>query len=231
MPQLLLSDLHPFTTDMGALAVSLLVLLTYYLFLRWRLKRDPVYTVQAVNAIARTAWVQNVMGSPGKDILAVQTLRNSIMGPTFLASTAVLLIMGTLTLSGQGENLSATWHSVNLFGSTDPRLWTLKLVAILVDFFVAFFSFSLAIRLFIHVGFMINVPVNLQHRAITPAHVAMLLNRAGSHHTMGMRAYYTSVPLVLWLFGPLLMLAASIVLVIALHQIDRAPKVLADDYR
>jgi uncharacterized membrane protein len=39
-----------------------------------------------------------------------------------------------------------------------------------------------------------------------------------------MRAYYYSVPLVFWLFGPLFMLAATLVLIAVLYHVDRAPQ-------
>ncbi|HSD60740.1 MAG TPA: DUF599 domain-containing protein, partial [Burkholderiales bacterium] len=177
-----------------------------------------------------SAWVANIMQAGNKDILAVQTLRNAIMGPTFLASTAILLIIGTLTLSGQGEKLSQTWHALNVFGAKHEELWIVKLMLLQVDFFVAFFAFSMAIRMFIHVGFMINVPLSASHRAISADHVATHLNRAGTYHSIGMRAYYLSVPLVFWLFGPHLMFLAAVVLVAFLYHVDRAPKVLHDDY-
>jgi hypothetical protein len=47
------------------------------------LTRDPHFTIQAVNATARAAWVETIMSAGNKDVLAVQTLRNSIMGATF----------------------------------------------------------------------------------------------------------------------------------------------------
>lgn len=49
-----------------------------------------------MNAMARTAWVERIMQNED-GILAVQTLRNSTLVATFLASTAVLLIIGVLT--------------------------------------------------------------------------------------------------------------------------------------
>ncbi len=217
--------------DFFGAGASLLLLTGYHFFLRQRLKADPLYTIQAVNAAARAAWVQAVMSSPNMDVLAVQTLRNSIMGATFLSSTAVLLIVGTLTLSGQGDKLSETWHALNLFGATHAGVWQTKLLILLLDLFVAFFSFAQAIRLYHHVGYMINVPMTTQHRALSPQHVSLHLNRAGSFYAIGMRAYYLSVPLVFWLFGPHLMLLATLVLIPILYRLDRAPKALADDYR
>ena len=211
--------------DFVAAAISLTLIALYHVLLAARLRRDPLYTVQAVNAVARVAWVEAVMSSSSKDVLAVQTLRNSIMGPTFLASTAVLLIIGTLTLSGQGSNLAATWHALNLSGSLQTEIFVAKLMLLLLDFFVAFFAFTMAIRMFIHVGYMINVPAERQNPAITPQYVAFHLNRAGRFHTVGMRAYYYSVPLVFWLFGPYMMLLATIGLVVLMHRMDRAPKI------
>jgi len=222
--------LDPTRVDIACFVASLLALTAYHLYLRYRLKRDPAYTVQAVNTIARTAWVENVMAG-GKDILAVQTLRNSTMAATFLASTAVLLVMGTLTLSGQGTQLETSWHALNKVGAVHSEIWIFKLLLLLLDFFVAFFSFASAIRLFNHVGYMINVPLSLAHKAISPQHVAIHLNRAGGHYSIGMRAFYFAVPLVFWLFGPLFMLAATLALLVVLYRHDRAPSELADDYR
>jgi uncharacterized membrane protein len=217
--------------DFFGAGVSLLLLIGYNVFLRLKLRSDPLYTMQAVNAVARAAWVETVMKATNKDVLAVQTLRNSIMGATFLSSTSVLLIIGTLTLSGQGENLGSTWHSLNIFGATHAELWLTKLLVLLLDMLVAFFSFAQAIRLFHHVGYMINVPMTMKHRALSPQHVALHLNRAGSFYAIGMRAYYVSVPLVFWLFGPHFMLLSTVILIPILYYLDRTPKALADDYR
>lgn len=210
--------------------MSALLLIVYHGYLRYRTSHNPAYTVQAVNRIARTAWVESIMYGHGKEVLAVQTLRNSTMAATFLASTAVLLIIGVMTLSGQGDRLGTTWHTLNI-GSKHSGLWMAKLLLLLLDLFIAFFSFSQAVRVFNHVGYLVNVPLNLKHKAISPKHVAFHLNRAGKFHSIGMRAYYFTVPLVFWLFGPHFMLMSTIGLIVVLYHLDRAPKVIEDDYR
>jgi uncharacterized membrane protein len=217
--------------DLIGAGASLVLLVLYHTFLRFKRRGDPLYTIQAINALTRAAWVETVMTTGNKDVLAVQTLRNSIMGATFLSSTAVLLIIGVLTLSGQAGNLGATWHSLNALGATHAELWLGKLIALLLDMLVAFFSFAQAIRLFHHVGYMINVPTTMKHRSLTPQHVALHLNRAGSFYAIGMRAYYIAVPLVFWLFGPHFMLLSTVILIPILFYLDRAPKAIADDYR
>lgn len=214
--------------DLISFVLSALLLGGYQYYLYTRLKRDKFYTVQAVNALARAAWVENIMHG-GKDILAVQTLRNSTMAATFLASTAVLLIMGTLTLTAQAEKFGATWHALNIFGTTATELWLGKLALLLVDLFVAFFSFSMSIRIYNHVGYMINVPLSYEHKTISPQHVASHLNRGGWFYSIGMRAFYYTVPMVFWLFDPLLMFFSAIGLIVVLYRIDRAPHRIAGE--
>ena len=218
------------TYDLICLLASVLLIIAYHFFLRRKIRKDPTYTVQAINRIARTAWVETIMHDGKKDVLAVLTLRNSTMAATFLASTSVLLIIGVLTLSEQGGKFEATWHALNILGAKHPEIWMTKLIFLLLDLFVAFFSFAMSIRVFNHVGYMINVPLGLNHKMITPAHVALHLNRAGHFYSIGMRAYYFLVPLVFWLFGPLLMLVSTIGLLLVLYRLDRAPKILAQDY-
>lgn len=222
--------LNAFGADVVGFALSVMLLVVYHLYLRQRVKRNPAYTVQAVNVMARTAWVERIMKNED-GILAVQTLRNSTMAATFLASTAVLLIIGVLTLSEQGDKLGGTWHALNIVGATRAELWLTKLLMLMLDLFVAFFAFSMSIRVFNHVGYMINVPKAAGHKSISPRHVAVHLNRAGRFYSIGMRAYYFLVPLVFWLFGPHFMLLATIGLIFVLYKIDRAPKLLEKDYR
>ncbi|MEN6586903.1 MAG: DUF599 domain-containing protein [Sulfuricella sp.] len=214
--------------DLISLALSVILLSAYHVYLSYKIGQNPAYTVQAVNVMARTIWVETIM-QEGKDILAVQTLRNSTMAATFLASTAILLIIGVLTLTGRGNEFSDSWHSLNMMGARHTELLLAKLLLMLLDLFVAFFSFSMSIRLYNHVGFMINVPLKRRHKIINPQHVAIHLNRAGKYYSIGMRAYYFLLPQVFWLFGPHFMLAASIGLIFVLYHIDRAPKSFRDE--
>lgn len=212
-----------FVNDLAALAFCAMLLAFYQVFLFFKTKQDPYYSVQAINAIARTAWVEQIVAKR-EVITAVQTLRNSTMAATFLASTSVLLIVGVLTLSGQGEKLDSVWHSLNFGGAINAKVWTIKLLAILIDLFVAFFAFSMSIRTYNHVGFMLYVPAHTTHPILTTTYVAYHLNRAGSFYSVGMRSYYYLVPLVFWLFGPIYMITATMGLILTLYKLDRVPK-------
>ena len=142
----------------AAVAFCVLMVGAYYFVLSRRTRRDPNYSIIAVNALARRLWVRNVMTEPDKELVAVQSLRNFIMVGIMMATTASLLIVGTLTLSGQAEDITRNWHLLGYFGSHSPEIWIVKVMCLLADFLFAFFSFAMAIRLANQVLFMLNVP-------------------------------------------------------------------------
>jgi uncharacterized membrane protein len=217
--------LREFGVDALAFLASAFLVAAYYVRLVARTRRDPTSSIHGVNELARSLWVRNVMGNSGKDIMAVQTLRNFIMGATLMATTAAFLILGTLTLTGQAESISRSWHVSSGYGSSSAELWIFKVLCLLAVFITAFFAFAMAIRLANHVVFMVNVPGPWSHPALTPEGVADRLNGAGRHFATGMRAFFFAVPLVFWLFGPVFLVIASAGLVIALHRLDRTASV------
>ena len=84
--------------------------------------------------------------------------------------------------------------------------------------------FSMAIRFYNHVGYMINLAPD-DASAFPPYRVAAYLNRAGRFYSLGTRAFYMCVPLVFGLFGPVYVVLASMGLIAALNLIDRPPPV------
>lgn len=208
-----------------AFGLSLVLICGYHLYLRYRLRKDPSYTIQGINCLAREHWVENIMAArETQGILAVQTLRNSTMAATFLASTAILLNIGVLNLMQKNDTFSLILSPIHAGNSEFANsLWMVKLLMLLMMFFWAFFCFTLAVRMYNHVGYLINSSNTNRQFCLSPTYVARLLNRSGHYYSLGMRAYYLSVPLVFWLFGPLYMLAASLGLALVLYHIDRAP--------
>ncbi|MEX4002049.1 DUF599 domain-containing protein [Paraburkholderia sp. EG285A] len=204
-------------SNLIAVGLSIGLLIAYYWFLRVRVRKDPTYTIQAVLEAGRSAWVERVMDQK-EGILAVQTLRNSIMGATFFASTAVVLIVGTLTLTAQGDKLADAWHVLSPFDSVDHRLWLIKLLVLLIDLLCAFVCFAQAIRLFTHVSVLLSVPPSV----VAPSAVARLLVAAGRYHTLGMRCYYYAGLMLFWLFGSIFLVGATFALIAALYRLDKS---------
>lgn len=152
-----------------------------------------------------------------KDILAVQTLRNWTMASTFLASTAIIIGLGIFNLALTADKQGELSLLVGPLSIDHPTLWTAKLVILGIDFLFAFFNFTLAVRYYNHTGFMINIPID----DVSVDGVIKILDRGGTHYTLGMRGYYLAIPLALWLFGPLWLLSGTLLLIAVLHRLDR----------
>jgi uncharacterized membrane protein len=202
--------------EIAAVAAALALLLAYHLFVRRRIRSDPHFRIQGVLNRCREAWVERMIRED-LGILAVQTLRNSIMAATFFATTAVALIVGTITLSMQSGALRRVSEAL---AASDEHWWFLKIVVLLVDLLAAFFFFSQAIRYLSHVSLLISTPVE----AAGAPMVSKLLIQAGRFHTRGMRCYYYAGPMVFWLFGPAYLVAATGGLIAALYLLDRSPE-------
>ncbi|MEW6265091.1 MAG: DUF599 domain-containing protein [Thermodesulfobacteriota bacterium] len=200
-------------------AACLVVLAVYHLHLIRKIRRDPLSTSTGLTNYHRSIWVESVM-KERRDILAVQTLRNWSMAASFLASTSILIVMGLLSfLFGRAlPPDSSQW--LNLWADRGQILWLIKIMLLVLDFFFAFFNFSLSIRYYNHVGLLINVPPE-RDPLVTPATVAHSLNLGTTHYTMGMRGFYLAVPLVLWLWGPAWLLIGTLGLVLTLYKLDR----------
>lgn len=212
------------TYDMVALMVCCVSILVYYFYLGCRTRRTPESSVHVVNARIREQWVDMVMNGEHMEILAVQTLRNSVMASNFMASTAILLIIGTLNLSEKIGQWSLVWHPYVLAESESNGLWQLKLALLLLDFSVAFYCFSMAIRYFNHVGYMINLPGDPMSKNKHHKQTCTYLNRAGRFYAFGNRAFFFSLPIILWFFGPYFLTLATLALIGGLAMLDKVPR-------
>lgn len=205
--------------EFGLSPAALLLLVFYHAYLYRKMRSDPLSTSVGLARRTRALWVQAIMKG-NKDILAVQTLRNWTMAATFLASTAILIGLGIFNLAVTADKQGELSLLVNHFGSDHPGLWLGKLIILGTDFLFTFFNFTLAVRYYNHTGFMINLPTD-DSTELRVGDVIAILNRGGTHYTLGMRGYYLAIPLALWLFGPLWLLAGTLLLVATLFRLDR----------
>ncbi|XP_004299565.1 PREDICTED: uncharacterized protein LOC101293202 [Fragaria vesca subsp. vesca] len=204
--------------DYVLVPLGLCVLGTYHVWLLITVLRHPIRTVIGLNAQSRHQWALSMMSDPLKNgVLAVQTIRNNIMASTLLATTAITLsslisvFVSSTSNSGNTSNL--------VYGNKTATLSSIKYFSILLCFLVAFLCNVQSIRYYAHVSFLATVPT-WQGRKDCIEYVARNLNRGSYFWSLGLRAFYFSFPLFLWIFGPIPMFACSCVISFVLYFLD-----------
>lgn len=202
----------------------------YHAWLWRRVRTHPLTTIIGINAAGRRFWVSSMMrDNEKKNILAVQTLRNTIMGATLMATTSILLCSGMAAILSSTYSIKKPLNDT-VYGGHGEFLMALKYVTLLLVFLFSFLCHSLSIRFLNQVNFLINSPrhdpndpqsdVEACALATSPAYVAELLERGILLSTVGNRLFYAALPLLLWIFGPVLVFLCSITLVPLLYNLD-----------
>lgn len=130
--------------------------------------------------------------------------------------------------------------TVFVFGDTSAFSYSVKLFCIMVCFLSAFLLNVQSIRYYSHASILINVPYKKlsstygygYDQRLSSEYVAKTVNRGSYFWSLGLRAFYFSFPLFLWIFGPIPMFVSCIVLVSLLYFLDVTLDlaVVADDH-
>ena len=203
-------------TTWWAVAATLAVLLGYEGLLFALQRRHPGRLARSAHASLREQWFQAVTELKGSEILAVQTMRNSLMSATMLASTAALGLMGTLTLALPTLNAGFTAAPAALL---TPRL-ALEL-ALLTLLFGSLVATVMSVRFYHHAGYVAALPVGSDARRRWGALGAAYLRKAGLLYSWGLRHLVLVVPVVAALLLPAAGPVAAVAAVSALYLFDR----------
>ena len=180
-------------------------------------RRRPDRMARSVHAALREDWFSAVSQHQGSEILAVQTLRNSLMSATMTASTAVLGLMGTVTLAAPSLHLGL--GEAAALPSFTPRL-VLELL-LLTLLFASLVCSAMAVRYYNHAGFISGMPVESEVRQRwAPAGVAYV-RRAGLLYSWGLRHLILVAPILASLLHPFAGPVAAVVVVVVLSGVDR----------
>ncbi|KAL5052441.1 hypothetical protein RYX36_033123 [Vicia faba] len=202
-------------------ALGLLVFLLYHMWLLFTILGEPRRTIIGLNAESRHQWVYAMMSDPFKNgVLAVQTIRNNIMASTLLATTAITLssLIGIVT--------SNPWSSDDTSSILDNTR-TIKRISITICFLIAFLCNIQSIRCYCHVSFLITAPT-LRDKEAYVEYIGKVMNRASYSWSLGLRAFYLSFPLFLWIYGPIPMFACSCLTSFGLYFLDTTARITRD---
>lgn len=199
----------------AAVALSVLGLGAYELQQVWAARRDAVATARSAHRLLRGEWVRALSRQPGSEIIAVQALRNSAMSATITASTAVLVLMGAVSLMATAGALPATFRDLS-------RRHLLEL-ALVLTLFTMYVCAAVALRYYHHAGFILSMPVGSPERTPREPIASSYVQRAGTLYSWSLRCFFYAGPITLGLLNALAMPLASLSLVGILVLYDRAP--------
>ncbi len=172
-------------------------------------------SLSVIMNMQRRRWVAN---ASRRDNPFDAILSGNIMGSvSFLASTAVLLILAIFALFGQVPTLMEALNSLSpnrVYTSADIQLHLLVMLAMFV---LAFFAFTLSLRQFNHFCIMLGAIDHSEPTSDEELDAITRMNALGARNfNSGIRAYYFSVATVAWFVSEWLPLAASIATIIIL---------------
>ena len=203
----------------AALITSVLLIGSYELRLRATERRNPRSTARSAHAALREEWVRALSGQRGSEIVAVQTLRNSLMSATISASTAALALVGTLSLT-----VSSAAQGLGLLGLTRLSPGLVIELMLLGTLFASYVCSATAMRYFSHAGFAMSLPVASPEREVRLPTAIDYVRRAGLLYGWGLRAFFLVAPLIAGLIHTFAMPLASLALVMVLRALDRRPQ-------
>ncbi|BAT72671.1 uncharacterized protein LOC124832000 [Vigna umbellata] len=208
--------------DYVLVPLGVLVLGIYHVWLLCTIIRYPSHTVIGLNAQSRYQWVLSIMADPLKNgVLGVQTIRNNIMASTLLATTAITLssLIGVFASNESDTKL--------VYGNKTSLNSSIKRLSISLCFLVAFLCNVQSIRYYAQVSFLITTHALKGQRDFIE-YAARSLNRGSYAWSLGLRAFYFSFPLVLWIYGPIPMFACSCFTSFILYFLDTTTKITRD---
>lgn len=212
-----------FYIDLVLVPLGILAVVLYHVFLWYKAKTSPHITVVGVNSVGRRIWVESMIEDDDKkNILAIQTMRNSVMASILVGTISVLLTTGLAAVisSTYSWKQPAPLKDFTVFGGHHSEmLVAIKYATPLVFLLFSFFFSSLSIRFLNQVNILINVPLH-EPCLITPDYVTQLFERGCIFNTIATRMLYVACPLLLWILGPVPVFLSCVTMVPALYNLD-----------
>ncbi|XP_022760941.1 uncharacterized protein LOC111307194 [Durio zibethinus] len=198
---------------------SLFLVLGYHACLWQSFKQKPSTTKIGLDKFRRKTWFLDIkQGDDKKGMLAVQSLRNTLMATILNASVAILVNLALAALTNNTYTANHLFNS-EIFGSQSGRMYALKYGSASLFLLVSFLCYSMALGYLIDANFLINASGDDQFSS-DPAYTQTIFERGFALALIGNRVLCISFPTLLWMFGPLPVALSTAALVWGLYELD-----------
>lgn len=156
-------------------------------------------------------------------MLAVQSLRNTLMATTLTASITILVVISLAALINNAYSATHIFSSA-IFGSQSTRIFALKYGSAALALSISFLCSSMAIAFLIDANFLINAAGDHEECSSCPGHIRSIFEKGFVLALISNRMLCITFPMLLWLLGPIPVCLSSMALVWGLYGLDFAGK-------
>ncbi|XP_020596679.1 uncharacterized protein LOC110036548 [Phalaenopsis equestris] len=205
--------------DLVFVPLGIVVSTVYHCWLLVMVKKWPQRTTIGVGNSGQIMWVAAMLKeNDKKNVLAVQSLRNNIMGSSLVASSSFLICCGLLaftsTISDKRELVLTNLNQVEV---------SHKSAVLILAFMAVFFCQTLSITFLAQLSLAINTLI-LPETKVTPEQLLTMLTKGILLNTIANRLFFTAMPLVLWIYSPVLVFASTCGVIAVLYMTDIVPR-------
>ena len=208
--------------DWLALAWFVAIWIGYALFAKRR--ASTTGSLLATTNYYRRQWMLQTTSRENRVIDGV-VVQNMSTSPSFFASTTILIIGGLLALLGTSDKATELVGEIPFAARTSDFVFDLKLLVLLAVFVYAFFRFTWSMRQYTFGALLIASMPDAKLFESGEAARQSYADRAGTVVGLaaetfndGLRAYYMSFSIILWLISPIAFAVGAAGVVYLLYQ-------------
>ncbi|KAL6282392.1 hypothetical protein ACE6H2_013321 [Prunus campanulata] len=205
--------------DVVLVPSGLLIMLIYHLFLLYKYLKHPLSTAMGYENKDKKTWVGKIL--QGQDsATAVTVISNNTTATISLASISLTLC--SLIGAWMAKSTNSFFPREIIYGNTSPSIISIKYICLLTCFLLAFSCFVQSARHLVHSNYLLSTPGATSKADVRKAKRAV--ERGSEFWSLGLRALYFALNVLLWFFGPVPMFVSSVttVAMLSCHDFKRS---------
>ncbi|KAM7264776.1 hypothetical protein ACFE04_002459 [Oxalis oulophora] len=200
--------------------LSLFLMLGYHAYLWHCFKYKPLSTSIGLDASKRKSWFLLLDEDiDKKGMLAVQSLRNTLM-TTILTGTIAILINISLAALTNNTYKASTLFNSRFFGPQSGIILALRYGSSSLLLLCSFMCCSLSIGFLIDANFLMNADYSSSSTPYNSNYTRTIFEKGFMLALFGNRMLCMAFPCLLWLFGPIPVGLSSLGLIWGLYELD-----------
>ena len=200
--------------DLAALAYFVVMWLGYSSYAQKHYATRP--NLMFIMDQMRAQWMRSILRRPNR-IADANLVGNLLRSISFLANTSIFILIGLITVLGYRESAIDMLNTIPFAVPTGPLMWELKVFTLVLIFVYSFFKFTWSLRQYNYCTILVGAaPMPDEtpelHEDFANKAGAVIQN-AGKHFNMGMRAYYFGMAALSWFVHPILFILLTTLII------------------